>query len=326
MLPAAQGWAPAAGLAERLQPWLAPLQDRLTLHLHERLPLLDSSAIRPGDWFTLAADIQRLAEKADAVLVIHGTDTLAWTATALHWLLAGLDKPVILTGAQYPLETPDSDAPGNLMQALRWAEKLAAGVYISFAHQLWPAENCRKYHSQHRNAFANPFRPPLGWSLDDLRPGCGTGTALPSHWQGLDLRWPEQQLLDFSDYRPNIVRLPLVPGMDDGWLSQLPEQLDGLILEATGSGNPPPLPGFFAAIKTAIRHDLPVGLLSQCWSGGTHASYAAAQPLRDAGISLLGQMTPETAQARLTCLLGLRQLGRINAQQLLQLWLLNAHG
>lgn len=304
MLPGPQGLEPAPDLESRLRPLLQPhWQQDTQLVFTERHPLLDSSAMQPRHWFELAAELRDLEYQADAFILIQGTDTLAWTASALECLLPDFSRPLLLTASQRPLGQPDSDALPNLVFALQQAVQLQPSIQVAFAGQCLPPSRTRKFDSQGLQAFMASGPPPL------------------------ERRWPDQPALNSSELRhlaehfsPRLLRLPLTPGLADTWLASHLQDLDGLILEGLGSGNAPPLPALAHQVALLKQQGIATGLISQCWQGGITQDYAAASQLHQAGVINLGRMTPEAAETRLTCLLALVHLGHLSFAQACDFW------
>lgn len=310
MLPGEQGLEPGSNFASRLlalidKNWFEALGCELSFF--EYNPPLDSSAMNASHWFNLAAQILTEQDQYDSFLILQGTDTLAWTASALECLLGSrLSSPLVLTASQLPLGSPNSDALTNFQFACEALTQLNKGCFIAFAKQLLPATSTRKLDTQAFNAFAAISQP----------------SSKTFHWP-LNGQLTTAELLHLaSHFKPNLLRLPLIPSLNDAWLSQQLEGLDGLILEGLGSGNTPPLPLTFQRLATLHQKCvLPVGLISQCWQGGVSYKYAASSSLQKAGVLALATMTPEYAEVRLVCLLALRQLNKISAKEVVSFWL-----
>ncbi len=124
---------------------------------------LDSSNIQPEEWQLLAKAAREAAQEADGVVITHGTDTMAYTASALSFMLQGLNKPVVLTGSQLPLQYPFSDAPINLEEAFSVAAHAAPGVYISFHHKVIYGTRAVKMRTLSYDAFDSINAPPVGY-------------------------------------------------------------------------------------------------------------------------------------------------------------------
>lgn len=309
MLLGEKGLEPSGNFASRLlpllsEPWLAHLNCELSFC--ELSPPLDSSAMNASHWFSLAAQILEEQSNYDAFILLQGTDTLAWTAAALYCLLANqLSKPLLLTASQLPLGSPNSDALANIQFTLKQATQLKTGIFIAFNGQLLPPQATRKFHSEAFKAF----------SAVTL-----TNNSAKNFSSGFLTVKELRQLA--THFKPNLLRLPLIPSLNDAWLSRQLEGLDGLILEGLGSGNAPPLPLTFQRLaELGQTKNLPVGLTSQCWQGGVNQNYAASNALQQAGVVALGKMTPEYAEVRLVYLLALQKLNKIVLADVASYWL-----
>lgn len=298
----AAGYAPAPGfLAEQLGRLAVFDSGRLPeLVLHEHEPLLDSAFMGPEDWWRIARDIADHYEDFDGFVVLHGTDTMAYTASALPFMLEGLAKPVILTGSQIPLCELRNDASENLLTAiLLAAEQPIPEVCIYFGGLLLRGCRATKVHTQDFAAFASPNCPPLGragvaigidWAR--VRPAPAPGTAL--------------RVLDIG--APLVGALRLFPGIAAGVIgAMLQPPVAGLVLEAYGAGTGPGNDAaFLEAIGSACRQGVVVVVTSQCLEGGTSlGSYAASSCLAEAGAVGGADMTAEAALAKLRYLLSL---------------------
>ncbi|MBB5190336.1 L-asparaginase [Silvimonas terrae] len=286
MRPGPDGLAPVPGfLTQTLQARYPMVQ------VLEYAPLLDSSDMTPADWNRIATDIAQRAEQYDGFVVLHGTDTLAWTAAALSFVLAGLGKPVVVTGAQHPWEAAKSDAPGNVADAIGLAASGAlAEVAVVFAGVAYRGNRVRKMDCERDAAFDSPNCPPLGQRF-------GNGWALNS----LPLPQPAHQGLLPVKPGARVVRLTLAPGFSASWLAQslLVAPLDGVVLETYGSGNVPADAELKAAIEQLARQALVVNC-TQCAAGAVQMGlYASSKSLLEAGVLNAHDMTPEAAIAKL---------------------------
>lgn len=296
------GYAPSPGfLAEQLALLPAFRSPQLPeLVLHEHVPLLDSAYMTPEDWSRIARDIAANYEDFDGFVVAHGTDTMAYTAAALPFMLEGLAKPVILTGSQVPLCELRNDAYENLLTAiLIAAHQPLPEVCVYFGGLLLRGCRATKVHTQDFEAFASPNCPPLGRAGVDIsidwprvRPAPPSGTAL--------------RVVDLG--QPLVGALRLFPGIAAGVIrSMLLPPVGGLVLEAYGAGTGPGNDGaFLDAIREASAMGVAVVVTSQCLEGGTAlGDYAASSCLAEAGAVGGGDMTAEAALAKLRYLLSL---------------------
>jgi L-asparaginase len=283
----ANGLAPASGFEARMRE-RQPAGTWPQWSFRELLPLIDSANMTPAYWQRLrAAIVEAVAgEGCDAVLVLHGTDTLAYSAAAMAFQLLGLPVPVLFTGSMLPAGTPDSDAWENLDGAMAaLASGLAPGVQLYFHGESLPATRCAKV----RGAGRHPF-------VALRRDGGVARAAIPA---ALDYRQP----LALAE----VAVLPLVPGFSTRALQAvLDSGPRGLVLECFGSGTgPSDDPAFLAALQAARASEIVVVAITQCQEGGVHFGiYEAGSRLRDAGVLAGGGMTREAAFGKLHALLG----------------------
>jgi L-asparaginase len=246
MRPAAGGWRPDGGLASALRERLpAPGQGGLPRwDLHEDEPPIDSAEAQPRDWHRIASGIAARYDDYDGFVVIHGTDTMAYSAAALSFALAGLRKPVIVTGAQIPLAQARSDAPGNLADALRVAAQAALPeVGICFGGRLLRGNRATKVSTDAHDAFDSPNFPPLGRVGSEVQIDRPRVLPMPAR-EAFELAEPTSR---------EVVLLRLYPGLTTALLERvLAPALAGLVLQTYGSGNGPVgQPGFVDALAAA---------------------------------------------------------------------------
>lgn len=292
-----QGWEPAPGyLGERL----ASLQELdhpefPRVELVEREPLLDSANMRPADWARIADDIAARHDDVDGFVVLHGTDTMAYTASALSFMLDGLAKPVVLTGSQIPLVEPRNDARENLITSLLLAtHPTLAEVTIYLSGSLLRGNRATKVSASGFDAFSSPNAPPLGrigvnMEIDEraLRPASGGSLQVaPLH----DLE---------------VVTLRLFPGIGPKTLHNiLAPPVRGVVLETYGAGNAPEDPDLLAALAAANERGAVIVNCTQCLRGSVAMeSYATGSGLAAAGVVGGGDMTVEAALTKLVVLL-----------------------
>ncbi len=310
MVPGPQGLVPGHDIEVRLRQALATLPPARQASLPAFTVLetdrpIDSSSATPGDWQRLAALVASHHRQYAGIIILHGTDTLAWTASSLAFQLQGIDRPVILTGAMRPLEADGSDAAGNIEDALRFAATPhLQEVAICFGGRLLRGCRTRKWQTQEAAAFESPNQPLLGERLDDtvvLYPGRG----LADSQRGA----PRFELPDYAPLAAGgVARLALWPGIQawqlEAWLRD--DRVKGAVLEVWGGGNLPDSPALAGALARASGEGKLVAALSQCPHGPVaFASYAAGQGLADAGVLAADDMTPEATFTKLLHLLAL---------------------
>ncbi|MDD0975930.1 asparaginase [Pseudomonas fontis] len=289
MQASANGLAPASGFEQRMREQLAGQSTLASWQFQELAPLIDSANMTPLYWQRLRTAIIDAVQVhgCDAVLVLHGTDTLAYSAAAMGFQLIGLAVPVLFTGSMLPAGVADSDAWENLggsLQAL--TDGVAQGVQLYFHGELLAPSRCAKVRSYGRHPFATLKR--FG--------GAAHAEPLPAQ---LDYRQPKALA--------NVTVLPLVPGIAAQLLDALIDSgIQGLILECFGSGTgPSDNPAFLASLERAQQRGIVVVALTQCHEGGVELDiYEAGSRLRQAGVLSGGGMTREAAFGKLQLLLG----------------------
>ncbi|MGE8168879.1 asparaginase [Pseudomonas putida] len=291
MLETAEGLAPAGGFDARMRAHLALLPEapQVPWTLQEMNPLLDSANMQQHNWLAMRDAIVTAVEAHghDGVLVLHGTDSLAYSAAALSFLLLGLPVPVLLTGSMLPAGAPGSDAWSNLCGALRQFEQgLDAGVQLYFHGQLLHGSRASKLRSEAFDAFA---------ALPRHREGERAG-AVPGE---LDYRQQRQPV--------NLAVMPVFPGLQAGHLRGLLDSgVQGLLLECYGSGTgPSDDQALLGVLREARARGVMLAAISQCPEGSVvFDTYAAGNRLRAAGLVSGGGMTREAALGKMFALLG----------------------
>ena len=312
MMQTEHGLAPCADLGSRAQTWLGGQMDT---DWHLAAPLIDSSALTLADWQRWLAWLHQHLDKYDGVLILHGTDTLAYSANLLALALAALNKPVVLTGAQWPLGAPGSDAPLNLQTALA-AFNLPdlKHVAIAFNGTLFRAVGSSKVSTEHAAGFATPHFAPLGqWQPE-------------SGWQQLrlhELPPPLKPAAQATAFNPavNIVCHTLTPGANSAMIAHSLQHFaaDGVVLSSYGHGNAPADAELLAAITAVCARGVPVLNISQVAEGCAAAVYAQGSALRAAGVINGGKCNRETAIALLT-LAAANRWAQAQIEQMLRHW------
>ncbi|RME80107.1 MAG: asparaginase [Caldilineae bacterium] len=262
-------------------------------------PPRDSVDIGPPDWLRLARYIGRRYLNYDGFVILHGTDTMVYTAAALAFLLEGLRKPVILTGAQLPIGDIRSDARNNLITAVELAacgHPQTREVAIYFHDRLMRGTRTVKTSISAFDAFASPDCPPLAQVGTDI-----TFPPVPPLPPGPVTLTVHRRL------NSNVALVKLFPGLTPELLQHLVgAPVQGVVLETFGSGNIPATPGLVEVLATAIRErDLPVVAITQQLQGRVRLEhYAAGRRLLEAGVVSGGDMTSSAALVKLMYLLG----------------------
>lgn len=285
------GLAPASGFEARLRAEQAAHPERPVpaWRFGELLPPLDSANMTQAHWLAMRDAIVAAVEEdgCDGVLLLHGTDTLAYSAAALSFLLLGLAVPVLLTGSMQPAGVAGSDAWPNLFGALALlANGVAPGVHLYFNGQLLHGACASKLKSEAFDAFVEAQRQRRGQRA----------TALPA---ALDYRRPRQPV--------QLAVQPLFPGLGAGQLrALLDSRVQGLLLECYGSGTgPADNAEIIATLHEAHARGVVLAAISQCPQGHVDFGiYAAGSALAATGLVSCGGMTREAVLGKLFSLLG----------------------
>jgi L-asparaginase len=269
---------------------IAELDTRLLFHM-------DSANMQPADWVTIAREVHAQLPSYDGIVIVHGTDTMAYTASALALMLGPLPKPVVLTGSQKPIVEVRTDARQNLIDAALVATLAVPEVCIASGARALRGVRATKRDAWGFSAFDSP----------NLRPlvELGIGIEIGSH-----VRKPAP-LADLDDrIEPRVLAVRVFPGLDPDLVKgALRVGVRALVLEAYGTGTMPNLGGsLIPALEEARERGVPVVVVSQCLRGfvdlGRYEGGVAAEA---AGAISGGNMTIETALAK--TMIGLARYG-----------------
>lgn len=292
----ADGYAPAPGHLEAQMAAMPEITNEAmpAYDIHEYNPLLDSSNITPGDWLKIAQHIAAHYEQYDGFLVLHGTDTMAYTASALPFILQDLRKPVIITGSQIPLCEVRNDARENLITAMIIAANFPIPeVCLYFGDQLLRGCRSVKVDADGFGAFASPNFPPLGT----------VGIDIEMNWDLILPRPKPEKSLNLQKFgQPQIGTLRLVPGISAEIVRNiLQPPLQGLVMEAYGVGNGPSNDKqFMSALREAVDRGVVIVDCTQCFTGMVDlGDYATGSALAKIGVISGYDMTVEAALAKL---------------------------
>ncbi|QLG88385.1 asparaginase [Chitinibacter bivalviorum] len=261
--------------------------------LHEYAQALDSAAMTPTHWRHIACDIAERVKHYDGFVVLHGTDTMAWTGAALHWQLENIHKPVILTGAQRPWIHAGSDAPANMQLALETAASDITGVHVAFGGLVLPAHCVKKLDADHDTAYGAP--------------NAAHTNAMPT----------DQFALRAINPALNILALKLYPGCENAIASMIQTQTwDGMVIESYGSGNLPSHDGLTQALNEQAQRGAIIINCTQCIAGEVRQGlYATGDVFNTLGAWPAGRRTVEAARTWLYT-----HLGRSDKEVLRQAW------
>ena len=274
---------------------------------------IDSSNIEPAHWQVIGSIIEKHYDEHDGFVVLHGTDTMAYTASALSFMLQNLSKPVVFTGAQLPISEPRSDARENLITALEIASATADGkalvpeVCIYFDYALIRGNRAKKAESMHFDAFESENYPALAKA--GVKIDYNTTVIQPATTAALILH---------SKIDTNVSILKLFPGINQETVKAVVNNphVKALVLETFGSGNAPSAPWFISLLKETINRGVLVLNISQCPGGMViQGKYETSRALQEIGVISGVDMTIEAAVTKLMLLMG--EYGVEQAKQLI---------
>ncbi|MCB0794043.1 MAG: type I asparaginase [Flavobacteriales bacterium] len=275
----------------------------------------DSSDMRPEDWVRLAAIIGDRHELYDGFVVLHGSDTMAYTASALSFLLEGLDRPVVLTGSQLPIGTIRTDAKENLITAIEIAaaqdeqgRAMVPEVVVYFEYRLYRGNRTVKVHAERFEAFRSPNWPVLAEA-------------------GVHIRFDRTAILPHRD-RPfkahgsmstQVAAFPLFPGIQAEWVRSVLSvaDLQGVVMASFGSGNGPTDKAFLDALEVARGRGLVIVNVTQCIGGRVEqGKYGTSAAFNEMGIVPGADLTLEAALTKMMFLFGQGLSGSLVEQRM----------
>ncbi len=254
---------------------------------------VDSTLIQPEDWIKIGNAVYESLPDYDGIVITHGTDTLAYTSSALSFILQNPNIPIVLTGSMLPITEPDSDAPGNLKTAIKFAMEGTPGIYVAFRNKIMLGTRVSKVHSLGLNAFQSINYPDIAYLKGDK--------IVFRH----RIHPSSSELLFDPTLDPEVVYVRLTPGLSPDVFLALEKPVNGIVLEGYGAGGIPYRGRDLLRAVSKVAARKPVVMTTQAIYGGVDLTrYEVGRKALEAGVIPAGDMTKEATLTKLMWALG----------------------
>jgi len=283
---------------------------RVFYYIKEHNPILDSSNMSMEHWQLIARDVKENYDHFDSFVILHGTDTMSYTASALSFMFENLDKTVVLTGSQIPIFEQRNDGRSNFIGALVMAGHfIIPEVTVFFNNKLLRGNRSQKVSASDLDAFATPNLPPLA----------KLGTDIEVTWEAIFRKTTMMPFCLHEEMSENVGLLRLFPGINAQIVKAfLSTPMQGIVIESFGAGNVPSnRPDLIKEFQNAAARGVLILNITQCFKGSVSDAYAAGKVLFDIGVVPGFDLTPEAALTKLAYVLGKSDLTHEGRRKLL---------